>query len=47
MKIQNGGWIQDDVKNVYIFHPILSKMIIYNFLFYLGKNKTFMEKLLF
>jgi hypothetical protein len=42
---QNGGYIQDGVENVYIFHPIYSKMIflsiVLSFLFTLGKNKTF------
>jgi hypothetical protein len=27
VKAQNGGYIQDGVENVYIFHPIFSKMI--------------------
>jgi hypothetical protein len=49
LKNQNGGYIHDGVKNVNIFHPIFSKMIFLSifllFLFTLGKNKTFMEKL--
>jgi hypothetical protein len=40
---------QDGDDNVYIFHPIFSKMIflfIFLLFFYiLSKNKTFMEKL--
>jgi hypothetical protein len=50
VKIGNGGCIQDGVENVYIFHPIFSKMIFWSvfllFLFTLGQNKIFMEKLL-
>jgi hypothetical protein len=49
VKVQNGGWIQDGVENVYIFHRIFSKMIFLSifllFLFILDKNKIFMEKL--
>jgi uncharacterized membrane protein len=49
LKNQNGVYIQDGVKNVYIFQPIFSKVIflpIFLLFFYiLGKNKTFMEKL--
>jgi hypothetical protein len=41
MKIQNGGCIQ----NVYIVHPIFSKMITCHFLFSLGKTETFKGKL--
>jgi hypothetical protein len=50
LKNQNGGYIQDGVKNVYIFHPIFSKMIyrylsiFLLFLFILGK-KNFYGKL--
>jgi hypothetical protein len=51
-KNQNGGYIQDGVENVCIFHAIFSKIIFLSifllFLFTLGKNrgknKTFMEK---
>jgi hypothetical protein len=50
-KNQNGGYIQDGVENVYIFHSIFSKIIVLSilllFLFTLGKNKTYMEKLFF
>jgi hypothetical protein len=49
LKNQNGGYIQDGVENVIIFHPIFSKMIflsIFLLLFFtLDENKTFMEKL--
>jgi hypothetical protein len=49
VKNQNGGYIQDGVENIYIFHTIFSKMIclciFLLFLFILGKNKTSMEKL--
>jgi hypothetical protein len=49
LKNQNEVYIQDGVENVYIFHPIFSKMIfllIFLLFFYiLGKNKTFMENL--
>jgi hypothetical protein len=45
VKIQNDGYIQDGVENVYIFHPIFSKMIILSIFLTLGKNKTFLEKI--
>jgi hypothetical protein len=49
MKNKNGVYIQDGVKNVYIFHPIFSKMLFFSiFLLFsniLGKNKTFKQKL--
>jgi hypothetical protein len=36
VKNLNGGYIQDGVENVYIFHPIFSKMIfLSNFLLFL------------
>jgi hypothetical protein len=31
VKTQNGGCIQDDVENVFNFHPVFSKMIICKF----------------
>jgi hypothetical protein len=50
LNYQNGGYIKDGVENVHIFNPIFSKMIVLSifllFLFTLGKNKTFMVKLL-
>jgi hypothetical protein len=49
LKNQNGVIIQDDVENVYIYHPIFSKIIFLSifllFLFtFLGKNKIFIVK---
>jgi hypothetical protein len=34
VKIKNGGCFQDGVESVFIFHPIFSKMIIFQFLFF-------------
>jgi hypothetical protein len=49
VKDQNGGCVQDGIKNIYIFHSIFLKMIfLVNFsffLFTLDKNITFIEKL--
>jgi hypothetical protein len=49
LKNQNGVSIQDGVENVYIFHPIFSKMIFWSiillFFYNLGKNNTSMGKL--
>jgi hypothetical protein len=49
VKNQNGGYIQDGVENVNIFHSIFSKMIFLSifllFLCTLSKNKTFIGKL--
>jgi hypothetical protein len=49
VKNQNGGYIQDGVENVYIFHPIFSKIKFWSifllFLFTLSKNKTFIEEI--
>jgi hypothetical protein len=43
VKVQNGGCIEDDVENVYIFHTRFSKMIFLSifqmFLFTWDKNK--------
>jgi hypothetical protein len=46
VKVQNGGYIQDGVENVYFFHPMIFLTIFFLFLFTLGKNKTFMEELI-
>jgi hypothetical protein len=47
VKIQNGGCIQDDVDNFYIYHAIFSNTIFLwiflLFLFTFGENNTFME----
>jgi hypothetical protein len=45
VKIQHDGHIQDGVENVYIFHPIFSKMIILSIFLTFGINKTFLVKL--
>jgi hypothetical protein len=47
LKIQNGVYIQDGVKNVYIYNPIFSKMIFLSIflLFFYILCKNFMEKL--
>jgi hypothetical protein len=45
VKFQNCGFIQDGVESVFIFHPIFSKMIIFQFfLLVLGKIKLLSEK---
>jgi hypothetical protein len=49
VKNQNGAYIQDGVENVYTFHTIFIKIIlfcIFFFLFIKGKNKTSMENFL-
>jgi hypothetical protein len=48
LKNQNGVTIQDGVENVYIYHPIFSKMIFCQFsffLFTLSENKIFIVKI--
>jgi hypothetical protein len=49
VKVQNGCCIQDDVKNVDIFHAIFSEKILLSifllFKLILSKNLTLMEKL--
>jgi hypothetical protein len=48
VKVQNGGFIQDSVENVHFLPNIFKNDIFVNFkffLFTLGKNKTFTEKL--